>query len=402
MGANDIIKRVQKGEINLHELEEHVNSDMAANARRQILESELDVKLSSIGNYTFDAKLASTNIENMIGSVQIPMGVAGPITVFGSAIEGSFYLPLATTEGALVASVNRGCSAIRHAGGAIARVFNNAMTRAPVFKVANVSESLDFTNWISANYSEIEEIANSTTSHGELLGIKPYVVGNSIFLRFSYDTKDAMGMNMVTISTKKVSEFLEQQTPAKLISLSGNLCSDKKPAAINAIEGRGRTVSADVLIPRKIVEEKLHTTPEAIVEINTQKNHIGSARAVSLGHNAQAANIIAAIFLATGQDAAQVVEGANVITTADVRDGGLYLSVTLLSLEIGTIGGGTHLPSQSEALDILGVRGGGTPPGSNADAFAEIISSGVLAGELSLLSALGSRDLSSAHERLGR
>tara|TARA_Y100000996_G_scaffold411454_1_gene395661 strand:+ start:996 stop:2204 length:1209 start_codon:yes stop_codon:yes gene_type:complete len=402
MSTNDIIKRVQKGEIKLHELEEHVDPDMAADVRLQILESELSVKLSSIGNYTFDAKLASTNIENMIGSVQIPMGIAGPITVFGSATEGSFYLPLATTEGALVASVNRGCSAIRHAGGAITRIFNNAMTRAPVFKVANVSESLDFINWISTNYSEIEEIANSTTSHGELIGIKPYVVGNSIFLRFSYDTKDAMGMNMVTISTKKVSEFLEQQTPAKLISLSGNLCSDKKPAAINAIEGRGRTVSADVLIPRKIVEEKLHTTPEAIVEINTHKNHIGSARAVSLGHNAQAANIIAAIFLATGQDAAQVVEGANVITTADIRDGGLYLSVTLLSLEIGTIGGGTHLPSQSEALDILGVRGGGTPPGSNADAFAEIISSGVLAGELSLLSALGSRDLSTAHERLGR
>jgi hydroxymethylglutaryl-CoA reductase (NADPH) len=211
-----------------------------------------------------------------------------------------------------------------------------------------------------------------------------------------------MGMNMVTISTKKVSEFLETQTTAKLISLSGNLCSDKKPAAINAIEGRGRTVSADVLIPRKIVEDKLHTTPETVVEINTQKNYIGSARAVSLGHNAQAANIIAAIFLATGQDAAQVVEGANAITTADVRDGGLYLSVTLLSLEIGTIGGGTHLPSQSEALDIMGVRGGGNPPGSNADSFAEIISAGVLAGELSLLSALGSRDLSSAHERLGR
>ena len=158
MSTNDIIKRVQKGEIKLHELEEHVDPDMAADVRLQILESELNVKLSSIGNYTFDAKLASTNIENMIGSVQIPMGIAGPITVFGSATEGSFYLPLATTEGALVASVNRGCSAIRHAGGAITRVFNNAMTRAPVFKVANVSESLDFINWISTNYSEIEEI----------------------------------------------------------------------------------------------------------------------------------------------------------------------------------------------------------------------------------------------------
>ena len=402
MDVPDLVRRVQNGEIKLHELEDHANPETAVKARREIFESRLNVTLSSIGGSSFDPAIASANIENMIGSVQVPLGIAGPITIHGSSIDGDFYLPLATTEGALVASVNRGCSAITSSGGATTRIFNNGMTRAPIFKVSGVSESLDFITWVNDNFSEIETIANSTTNYGKLLGIKPYVVGNSIFLRFSYDTKDAMGMNMVTISTQKASEFIETQTKAKLISISGNLCADKKPAAINAIEGRGRTIAADVLIPRKIVENKLHATPEIISEINIQKNYIGSARAVSLGHNAQAANIIAAIFIATGQDAAQVVGGSNAITTAEVVNGDLYMSVTLPSIEAGTIGGGTKLPSQSESLDIMGIKGSGNPPGSNADALAEIISAGVLAGELSLLSALGSHDLSSAHERLGR
>jgi hydroxymethylglutaryl-CoA reductase (NADPH) len=172
-------------------------------------------------------------------------------------------------------------------------------------------------------------------------------------------------------------------------------------------------VTADVTIPRETVEERLHTTPEAIAELNTRKNLIGSAKAGSLGFNAHVANVVAAMFLATGQDEAQVVEGANAITTAEVRDGSaggasagsdgdLYVSVSLSSLEVGTVGGGTKLPTQAEALDVLGIRGGGDPPGSNADAFAEYIAAGALAGELSLLSALASRHLSSAHAELGR
>jgi len=194
----------------------------------------------------------------------------------------------------------------------------------------------------------------------------------------------------------------EDETGADLVALSGNLCTDKKPAAINAVEGRGRTVTADVAVPREVVEERLHTTPGAIAELNTRKNLVGSAKAGSLGFNAHVANVVAAMFLATGQDEAQVVEGANAITTAEERDGDLYLSVSLASLEVGTVGGGTKLPTQSEALDILGIRGGGDPAGSNADALAEFIAVGALAGELSLLSALASRHLSSAHAELGR
>jgi len=276
------------------------------------------------------------------------------------------------------------------------------MTRAPVFKVDDVAAAGEVSAWVREHVDDLAEAAESTTSHGELQDVTPYVVGDSVFLRFSYDTKDAMGMNMATIATEAACEVVEAETPADLVALSGNLCSDKKPAAINAVEGRGRTVSADVLVPHEQVEERLDTTTAAIVEANTRKNLVGSAKAGALGFNAHAANVVAAAFLALGQDAAQVVEGSNTITTVDAREDGLYASVTLASLEVGTVGGGTSLPTQAEALDVLGYAGGGDPAGSNADALAEVIAAGVLAGELSLLAALSSRHLSSAHAELGR
>jgi hydroxymethylglutaryl-CoA reductase (NADPH) len=309
---------------------------------------------------------------------------------------------MATTEGALLASVNRGCSVVDRAGGATARVTASGMTRAPVFRVDSVVEGEALASWVRDNHGVLKEAAEETTSHGELKRVKPYVVGDNVFLRFRYDTKDAMGMNMATIATRAACEVVERETTASLVALSGNLCTDKKPAAVNAVEGRGRSVTADVLVPRAVVEERLHTTPEAVAEVNTRKNLTGSAKAGSLGFNAHVANVVAAMFLATGQDAAQVVEGANAITTVEVREGGLYAAVSLASLEVGTVGGGTKLPTQSEGLDVLGVRGGGDPPGTNADALAECIAVGALAGELSLLSALASRHLSSAHESLGR
>ncbi|GAB3668066.1 hydroxymethylglutaryl-CoA reductase (NADPH) [Halopiger thermotolerans] len=400
--------RVQDGDLRIHELEEHADYDVAAEARRRLVERETDADLEAVGDYTFDAERADPNIENMIGAAQVPMGVVGPVPIEGGAADGEHYLPLATTEGALLASVNRGLSVIRSAGGADARVTKNGMTRAPVFRVEGVAEAAETVEWVDDNVEALREAAESTTSHGELIDVEPYVVGDSVYLRFAYDTKDAMGMNMATIATGEACEVVENETPADLVALSGNLCSDKKPAAVNAVEGRGRSVTADVVIPGELVEERLHTTAEAIVEANTRKNLTGSAKAGSLGFNAHAANVVAAAFLATGQDEAQVVEGANAITTMDTRDSDgdgpadLYASVSLASLEVGTVGGGTKLPTQAEALDILGLRGGGDPPGSNADALAEIIAVGALAGELSLLAALSSRHLASAHEDLGR
>ncbi|RDI72479.1 hydroxymethylglutaryl-CoA reductase (NADPH) [Halopelagius longus] len=400
--AATLAERVRDGELRLHELEDHADADTAAAARRLLVEEDSGASLDAVGDYGFPAEAADANIENMVGAVQVPLGVAGPVHVNGGALQGERYLPLATTEGALLASVNRGCSVISAAGGAAARVLKSGMTRAPVFRVEDVVEAEALVEWVRDNRSALAEAAESTTSHGELEEVTPYVVGNSVYLRFRYDTKDAMGMNMATIATEEACAVVEEETAAELVALSGNLCSDKKPAAINAVEGRGRTVTADVKVPREVVESRLHTTPEAVAELNTRKNLVGSAKAASLGFNAHVANVVAAMFLATGQDEAQVVEGANAITTAEVRDGDLYVSVSLASLEVGTVGGGTKLPTQAEGLDVLGLRGGGDPPGSNADALAECIAVGSLAGELSLLSALASRHLSSAHSDLGR
>ncbi|MFC7211924.1 hydroxymethylglutaryl-CoA reductase (NADPH) [Natronoarchaeum sp. GCM10025321] len=400
--AADLADRVLNGDLRLHELEEHTDHETAVTARRLVVERETGADLSTVGEYAFDAADAEPNIENAIGGAQLPMGVVGPVAVDGGAASGEYYLPLATTEGALLASVNRGLSAIRSADGAQARVTKSGMTRAPVFRVQGIVEAKAVIDWVAENTDRLREAAESTTSHGELLDIEPYVVGDSVYLRFAYDTKDAMGMNMATIATGKACELVERETPADLVALSGNLCSDKKPAAINAVQGRGRSVTADVELDRELVEERLGTTPEAIQEANTRKNLVGSAKAGSLGFNAHAANVVAAAFLATGQDAAQVVEGSNAITTIEERGDSLYASVSIASLEVGTVGGGTKLPTQAEALDVLGVRGGGDPAGSNADELAEIIAVGALAGELSLLAALASRHLSSAHEDLGR
>ncbi|PSQ00421.1 3-hydroxy-3-methylglutaryl-CoA reductase, partial [Halobacteriales archaeon QS_5_70_17] len=351
-----LAERVRDGDLRLHELEEHADHETAAAARRALIADETGADLGAVGDFGFDAAEAEPNVENMLGAAQVPMGVAGPVPVDGGAASGTHYLPLATTEGALVASVNRGLSAIRAAGGATARVLKSRMTRAPVFRVADVGEASSVVGWVRENEGRLREAAEATTNHGELLEVTPYVVGDNVFLRFAYDTKDAMGMNMATIATQAACEVVEEATAADLVALSGNLCTDKKPAAVNAVEGRGRTVAADVALPRGEVEDRLGTTPEAIAEANTRKNHVGSAKAGSLGFNAQAANVVAAAFLATGQDAAQVVEGSNAITTADVRDGDLYASVTLASLEVGTVGGGTGLPTQAAALDALGVR----------------------------------------------
>ncbi len=401
--AATLADRVQSGDLRLYELEAHADAETAATARRLILERETDAELETVGSYSFDAgQAADANIENGIGGAQLPMGVAGPVRINGGAADGEFYLPMATTEGALVASVNRGLSTIDAAGGATARVTDSGMTRAPVFRVEDVAEAEHVIDWVNANLEALKAAAESTTSHGELLDIDPSVVGDNVYLRFVYDTKDAMGMNMATIATREAATVVEAETPAELVALSGNLCSDKKPAAVNAIKGRGRTVTADVCIDRELVEERLNTTPEAMAEGNTRKNLVGSAKAVSLGFNAHAANTVAAMFLATGQDAAQVVEGSNAITTMDVREDGLYASISFASLEVGTVGGGTKLPTQQEALNVLGLAGSGDPPGKNADALAEVIAVGALAGELSLVAAFCSRHLASAHEELGR
>jgi hydroxymethylglutaryl-CoA reductase (NADPH) len=338
----------------------------------------------------------------MIGTVQVPLGVAGPLLIAGEYAQGSYYLPLATTEGALVASVNRGCSAITKAGGAQVCILHDGMTRAPVFAAESVVHAKQVSEWVKGHIDELRSAAESTTSHGKMTGIVTYITGTSVFVRIEFDTKDAMGMNMVTIASAKVAEIIARETGARLIALSGNMCSDKKPAAINRITGRGRSVVAGVALSHDLINQVFKTDAKNFVEVNYRKNLIGSASAGSMGFNAHAANVVAAMFIACGQDAAHAIDGSTCITTVDLTDNGVYVAVTLPSLPVGTVGGGTGVDTQQECLRILGVAGGGEPAGANARKLAEIIAAGVLAGELSLLGALAAQHLARAHQQLGR
>ncbi|WP_297489028.1 hydroxymethylglutaryl-CoA reductase (NADPH) [Thermococcus sp.] len=408
MEFEELVEKVASGEIKLYQVESYTNGDkrLATEVRRRALEKKLGIKLDNIGHYSIDPdRLIGRNIENMIGVVQIPMGVAGPLKINGEYAKGEFYIPLATTEGALVASVNRGCSALTAAGGVRTTLIDDKMARAPLLKCPDARRAREVAGWVQNNLDYLQEKAVSkVTRHGKLRGVKPFIVGNNLYLRFEFETGDAMGMNMVTISSEEIMKVIEEKFPdVKYLALSGNLCVDKKPNALNFIEGRGKTVIAEAVIPREIVEKKLKTTPELIAEVNYRKNLVGSAQAASYGFNAHFGNIVGAIFLATGQDEAQITEGSHGITLAEVTpEGDLYMSITMPSLEIGTVGGGTRVPTQREALSIMGVAGGGDPPGSNAKKFAEIVAGAVLAGELSLLAAIAAKHLAKAHRELGR
>ncbi|MCK4269846.1 MAG: 3-hydroxy-3-methylglutaryl-CoA reductase, partial [Methanogenium sp.] len=271
-----------------------------------------------------------------------------------------------------------------------------------VFACKSVAHALETTRWVEAHLPELKAVGEATTSHGKMLGVTTYVAGTSVFIRIEFSTGDAMGMNMVTIASEKISQMIVEETGAELVALSGNMCTDKKPAAINVIMGRGKTVVAGVFLSDEEVREMFKTDSETLTSVNYRKNLVGSARAGALGFNAHAANVIAAMFIACGQDPAHVVEGSNAITTVDRMEGGVYVSVTLPSLQVGTVGGGTGIDTQAECLKMLGVAGGGEPAGANAKKLAEIIAAGVLAGELSLLGALGAGHLARAHKHLGR
>ncbi len=400
---DEYLAKIRSGDLKLYALEKSLPADDAVSLRRKYIEEETGTDLSAVGNYTIPIdRIVTRNIENMIGCVQIPLGVAGPLAVKGEYANGDYWLPLATTEGALVASINRGCGVITKAGGAEVRILRDGMTRAPVFSAKSVAHAAEVARWAEDNLLLLKVAAEETTNHGELIGLTTYTAGTSVFIRFEFDTKDAMGMNMVTIASEAAAHLIEEETKAKLIAVSGNMCCDKKPSAINIIEGRGKTISAGVFLSDELVSTIFKTNSATLADVNTRKNLTGSARAASLGFNAHAANVIAAMFIACGQDPAHVVEGSNAITTVDMVEGGVYVSVTLPSLQVGTIGGGTSIATQNASLAMLGVAGGAENPGDNAKAFAEIVAASVLAGELSLLGALGAQHLGKAHRELGR
>ncbi|KAJ3132644.1 3-hydroxy-3-methylglutaryl-coenzyme A (HMG-CoA) reductase isozyme [Physocladia obscura] len=402
-----VLTLVSNGKIAFHALEKALkDTTRAVEIRRAVLSKEIGIDVSSsllpVSHYDYD-KVYGVCCENVIGYMPIPVGVAGPLTINGK----SYYIPMATTEGCLIASTSRGCKAINSGGGAQTVLTNDGMTRGPVVQFPSCTKANECKNWIESDTgrAQIEAEFGSTSRFAKIKSIKTRIAGRLMFIRFSVFTGDAMGMNMISKGVEKALDAIQFAFPdMTVVAISGNYCTDKKPAAINWIEGRGKSIVVDAVIPSKVVTQVLKTTVAAMVELNISKNLVGSAMAGSIGgFNAHAANILTAVYIATGQDPAQNVESSNCITLMEAvgnEEGGedLYVSCTMPSVEVGTVGGGTGLAPQAACLKMLGVHGPSQDaPGANSQLLAQIIGAAVMAGELSLCSALAAGHLVKSH-----
>ncbi len=404
---DELVRELVEGDRRWHELPKEIPAEQQAEIRRRALEKLSGTQLENIAHYTLDPVRASKrHAENFSGATQVPLGICGPLKVKGIWVgaEEDLHVPLATTEGALIASINRGCRALREAGGAVVRVEDVGISRAPVFRSSGIEDTRRFLDWVRENEPEIRRVAEATSGHLELLDIKSQAFGSSIYLRFRFRSGDAMGMNMATIACDRVvRELIEPATGIPCVALSGNYCVDKKSSAVNFLEGRGKRIYAEVVLDGGILERCLKSNARALVEVQYRKNLLGSIAAGSMGFNAHYANVLAGVFIAMGQDVAQVVEGAMGVTCIELRgDDAVFASVYLPDVPLGVVGGGTALGPQKEALEVIGAVPDPENPGAGAMRLAEILGAMVLAGELSLLAAFTSGDLASAHQQLGR
>ncbi|EOD21511.1 hydroxymethyglutaryl-CoA reductase [Emiliania huxleyi CCMP1516] len=405
-GVDAVVEKVCSDELPVHSLERELGDcARAVLVRREWLKRQPGVaSAEAVGRvphegFDYDA-VHGACAEMVFGYIPLPVGVAGPLLLNGK----TYQVPLATVEGALIASTRRGCKAITAAGGASAAVLSQGMTRAPVIRFPSAIRAAAFAAWMHdpANLAVAQEQFATTTRFGRLTSCRVTVAGRYAYARFVCATGDAMGMNMVSKGVSAVLDFLSAGSfgDLELLGLSGNVCCDKKAAAVNWISGRGCSVVAEATIPGHVVESVLKTTVAAACELNVAKNLIGSAMAGALGgFNAHASNIVTALYLACGQDAAQNVESSQCITLLEPANGGadLHVSVTMPSIEVGTVGGGTILAPQRACLEMLGVAGAGQEAGSHARELATVVAGAVLAGELSLLAALSAGHLMRAH-----
>ncbi|KAM9841324.1 3-hydroxy-3-methylglutaryl-coenzyme A reductase-like isoform 1-T7 [Aulostomus maculatus] len=372
--------------------------------RREMLSPKLPVAsaLACLPYKDYDyTKVMGTCCENVIGYMPVPVGVAGPLLLD----EKQFYVPMATTEGCLVASTNRGCRALSLSGGCRSRILADRMTRGPVVRLPSACRAGEVKTWLetSEGFSVIKEAFDQTSRFARLEKVFVGFAGRNLYIRFQSQTGDAMGMNMLSKGSEQALHRLQLQYPdMELLSVSGNYCTDKKSAAVNWIMGRGKSAVCEATVPAKVVREVLKSSTAALVDLNINKNLVGSAMAGSIGgFNAHAANIVAAIYIACGQDPAQTVGSSNCITQMepagpDRED--LYISCTMPSIELGTVGGGTNLPPQQACLQMLGVQGSSPgAPGENARQLARVVCATVLAGELSLMAALAAGHLVKSH-----
>ncbi|SCU78344.1 LAME_0A04192g1_1 [Lachancea meyersii CBS 8951] len=405
MSNKEVASLVTGGKLPLYALEKQLGDTMrAVVVRRKALAQLADAPVLESNrlpykHYDYDRVLGAC-CENVIGYMPLPVGVIGPMVIDGV----SYHIPMATTEGCLVASAMRGCKAINAGGGATTVLTKDGMTRGPCVRFPTLTRAGACKIWIDSEegQNKIKKAFNSTSRFARLQHCQTALAGDLLFIRFRTTTGDAMGMNMISKGVEHSLKLMVEEfgwDDMQIVSVSGNYCTDKKPAAINWIEGRGKSVVAEAIIPGDVVRKVLKSDVKALVELNIAKNLIGSAMAGSVGgFNAHAANLLTAVFLALGQDPAQNVESSNCITLMSEIDGNLRISVSMPCIEVGTIGGGTILEPQSAMLDLLGVRGPHpTSPGDNARQLAKIVACAVLAGELSLCAALAAGHLVQSH-----
>jgi len=349
-------------------------------------------------SYSFDPAVLAGNVENFVGVAQVPIGIAGPLLVNGEHARGEFYVPLATTEGTLVASYNRGMKLLHRAGGVITTVMDDVMQRAPAFGFDSAREARAFGEWVTVNFDAIARAAEATTSTGRLRHIEQFSASRFLFLRFNFTTGDAAGQNMVGKATWQACNWIRARYPGvRQFILESNLATDKKSSQVNVMRTRGKRVTAEVTIPGDLVRDVMHLTAERMLASRQISNLGGRLSGVNNNGN-HSANGIAALFIATGQDAGNVAESsAALVHTEPTSDGGYYYSITIPALIVATYGGGTGLPTQRECLEMLDCYGTG-----KVRKLAEIVAATVLCGEVSLGWAVVTDDWVAAHERLGR
>ena len=366
--------------------------------RQRFIEELTGVRPQHLTHYSFDPATTRGNIENFTGVAQIPLGIAGPLRVNGEHASGEFLIPMATTEGTLLASYSRGMKVLNLAGGVTCTVSEDAMQRAPVFVFDSAREARAFRDWVLEHLDDLRREAEATSRVAKLITVEPYLASRFCFLRFDFTTGDAAGQNMVGRATYFACEWIIANAPdVRRFYLESNFATDKKVSHVNMMRTRGKRVTAEATIPREVLRRELRVEPESLA-FHAGVANVGAFMSGAANNGLHAPNAITAMFIATGQDVANVTEGsAAVIHTELTADGDLYVSITLPSLIVATHGGGTGLATQRECLEILGCHGAG-----KAKKLAEIIAAVVLAGEISLAAAISSLEWVSAHEKYGR
>ena len=375
-------------------------SEEIIQTRQSFLEERAGVRPEQIGKYSIEPSVTEGNIEHFIGTAQIPLGIAGPLLVEGDHAKGEFYIPLATSEGTLVASYNRGMKVIHRSGGVRCAVVGDNMQRAPVFVFANASEARRFVDWIVEKQDDLRRVAHESDPFVDLKHVDYYLANSFAFLRFNFMTGDAAGMNMVSKATFAACNWIMEHCEVVEIQrffLESNFATDKKHSTINTMRTRGKRVTAEVVVDRDALREIMGADTEQL-SAHYKVANIGAMLSGANNNGLHSANAITAMFIATGQDAANVAESCSAILFVDLTpEKNLYMSVTLPSLIVATMGGGTGLPTQRESLEILGCSGP-----RKVRKLAEIIAGTVLAGEISLAAAISSLDWVSSHDRYGR